>query len=106
MKVFLIMRFREAPLSIEVLATLCYPMGILTVKGKFLSNSSISRWSSGSNEILILDHFILLPGSIRWARLISCWSLFPCVLEVIDMLPLKITLISLICSSPLESTRR
>jgi hypothetical protein len=42
MKVFLIMRFKEASLSINVLATLCRLIGILITKGKFLSDSSIS----------------------------------------------------------------
>jgi hypothetical protein len=64
MKVFLIMRFREAPLSINVLATLCHPIGIFTMKGKFLSDSFVSGWSSGPNEILTLDHFIILLGSM------------------------------------------
>jgi hypothetical protein len=41
MKVFLIMRFNEAPLSINVLATLCHPIGILTMSGRFLSDSSV-----------------------------------------------------------------
>jgi hypothetical protein len=41
LKVFLIMRFNEAPLSINVLATLCYPIGILTMSGRFLSDSSV-----------------------------------------------------------------
>jgi hypothetical protein len=35
MKVFLIMRLREALLSTRVLATLCHPIGSLTMKGKF-----------------------------------------------------------------------
>jgi hypothetical protein len=87
MKVFLIIKFSEAPLSIKVLATLCRSIGILTTKGRFLSDSSISRWSSGPNEMPTLDHLILLSGSIRWARLISHWSFFPYVLEVMDMLP-------------------
>jgi hypothetical protein len=42
MKVFLIMRFNEAPLSINVLATLCRPIVSLTTNGKFLSDSSVS----------------------------------------------------------------
>jgi hypothetical protein len=50
--------------------------------------------SSGPNEMPTLDHFILLSGSIHWARLISCLSFFPYVLEVMDMLPPKTTLIS------------
>jgi hypothetical protein len=40
MKVFLIIRFNEAPLSINVLAALCRPIGILTMSGRFLSDSS------------------------------------------------------------------
>jgi hypothetical protein len=35
MKVFLMIRFNEAPLSIDVLATLYYPIDSLTTKGKF-----------------------------------------------------------------------
>jgi hypothetical protein len=46
MKVFLIMRFREAPLSINVLATLCHPIGIFTTKGKFLSDSFVCHAGS------------------------------------------------------------
>jgi hypothetical protein len=65
MNVFLIMRLREAPLSINVLATLCHPIDIFTTKGKFLLNSSVSGWSSGPNVILMLDLFIILPGSMR-----------------------------------------
>jgi hypothetical protein len=42
MKVFLMIRFNEAPLSISVLATLCYLINSLTMKGKFLLDSSIS----------------------------------------------------------------
>jgi hypothetical protein len=41
MKVFLIMRFNEAPLSINILATLCRPIEILTTSGRFLSDSSV-----------------------------------------------------------------
>jgi hypothetical protein len=87
MKVFLIIKFSETPLSIKVLATLWRPIEILTMRGRFQSNSSVSGWSSDPNEISASDHLILLPGSIRWARLISRWSFFPCVLEVMDMLP-------------------
>jgi hypothetical protein len=64
-KVFLIMRFNEVPLSINVLVTVCRPIGILTTNDKFLSDSSVSGWSFGQNEISTLDHLILLPGSIR-----------------------------------------
>jgi hypothetical protein len=71
MKIFLIMRFNEAPLSINVLATLCRLIDILTTNGKFLSNSFASWWSSGPNEISTLNHLILLPGLIHWAKLIS-----------------------------------
>jgi hypothetical protein len=39
MKVLLIMRFNEAPLSINVLATLCRPFGILMTSDRFLSDS-------------------------------------------------------------------
>jgi hypothetical protein len=42
MKVFLMIRFNEAPLSINVLTTLCRPIGSLTTNDKFLSDSSIS----------------------------------------------------------------
>jgi hypothetical protein len=42
MKVFLMMRLSEVPLSIRVLVTLCRPIGSLTTKGKFLSHSSVS----------------------------------------------------------------
>jgi hypothetical protein len=106
MKVFLIINFSEAPLSIKVLTTLCHPIEILTTKGRFLSDSSMSGWSSGPKEMSASDHLILLPGSIRWTRLILRWSFFPYVLEAMDMLPLKMTLISAICSSPSGSTRR
>jgi hypothetical protein len=71
MKVFLIIKFSEAPLSIKVLATLWHPIGILTMKRKFLSDSSVSGWPSGLNEMSASDHLILLPASIHWARLIS-----------------------------------
>jgi hypothetical protein len=42
MKVFLIMRFNEALLSINVLATLYRPIGILTTNDKFLSDNFVS----------------------------------------------------------------
>jgi hypothetical protein len=106
MKVFLIIKFSEDPLLIKVLATLCRPIGVLTMKGRFLSDGSVFVWSSGLNEIPTSDHLILLPGSIHWARLISRGSFHPCVLEAMDMLPLKITLISPICLSMSKSTRR
>jgi hypothetical protein len=106
MKIFLIIKLSKAPLSIIVLATLWCPIRILMTKGRFLSDRFASGWSSGLNERSILDHLILLLGSIHWARLISCWSFFPCVLEARDMLPLKITLISPIYSSLSESSRR
>jgi hypothetical protein len=51
MKVFLIIKFSEAPLSIKVLATLCRSIRILTTKGKFLSDNSVSGWSSGPNKM-------------------------------------------------------
>jgi hypothetical protein len=105
-KVFLIIKFSEAPLSIKVLATLRHPIRILMMKGRFLSDSCVSRWSSSLNEMSVSDHLILLPGSICWARLIPRWSFFPCVLEVMDMLHPNTTLISPIYSSPFESTRR
>jgi hypothetical protein len=41
MKVFLIKRFSEALLSINVLATLCCLIGILMMSGRFLSDSSL-----------------------------------------------------------------
>jgi hypothetical protein len=71
MKVILIIKFSEALLSIKVLITLWHPIGILMTKDRFLSGSSVSQWSSGSNEMSASDHLILLPGSIRWDRLIS-----------------------------------
>jgi hypothetical protein len=77
MKVFLIIKFNEAPLSIKFLATLWRPIRILTMKDRFLSDSSVSGWSSGLNEMSALDHPILLPGSICRTRLISRWSFFP-----------------------------
>jgi hypothetical protein len=64
MKVFLIIMFSEAPLSTRVLATLWRTIGILTMKGKFLSKSSASGWCYGLNEMSTSDHLILLPGSI------------------------------------------
>jgi hypothetical protein len=42
MKVFLMIRFNEAPLSIRVLVTLCRQISSLNTKGKFLSESSVS----------------------------------------------------------------
>jgi hypothetical protein len=51
MEVFLIIRFSDAPLLIKVLATLCRPIGILITKSKFPSDSSVSGWSSGPNEM-------------------------------------------------------
>jgi hypothetical protein len=65
MNVFLIMRLRKAPLSVRVLAILCHPIGSLTNMGKFRLESSVSRWSSGLNDISVSDHFILLPGLMR-----------------------------------------
>jgi hypothetical protein len=106
MKVFLMIRINEAPLSIGVLATLCRPIGNLTTNSKFLSDSYVSGWSSGLNDISTSHHFIILPGSMDWAKLISRSSFFPCVFEAMDMLHLKITLISPMCSSPLGSTQR
>jgi hypothetical protein len=41
MKVLFIIRFNEAPLSINVLATLCRPINILTMSGRFFSDSSM-----------------------------------------------------------------
>jgi hypothetical protein len=64
MKVFLMMRFNEALLLINVLATLCRPIGNLAMNDKFLSNSYVS-WSSSPNDIPTSDHFIILPGSMR-----------------------------------------
>jgi hypothetical protein len=100
MKVLLMIRFNQASLSVSVLTTLCRPIGKLTMNGKFLSDNSVSGWSSAPNYISMLDHFIILPGSMRWAKLISHLSLFPYVFEAMDMLPTKIMLISPICSSP------
>jgi hypothetical protein len=71
MKVFLIMRFNEAPLSINILVTLCRSIGILMMNDKFLPDSFVSGWSSSLNEMSTLDYLILLPGSIYWVRLIS-----------------------------------
>jgi hypothetical protein len=105
MKVFLMIRFNEAPLLISVLTTLRCLMGNMTTNGKFLSDNSIFGWSSGLNNISTSDHFIIFPGSMRWAKLISYLSLFPCVFEAMDMLPLKIMLISPIYSSPSGSTQ-
>jgi hypothetical protein len=65
MKVFLMIRFNEVTLSISVLATLCYPIGSLTMNGKFQLDNFVSRWSCGPNEMSTLDHIILLPGSMR-----------------------------------------
>jgi hypothetical protein len=65
MKVFLIKRLREAPQSINVLATLCRPIGIFTMKGKFLSDSSVSRWSSCLNVILKQANLVLDLFSLR-----------------------------------------
>jgi hypothetical protein len=42
MKAFLIKRFNKAPMSINVLATLCRLIGILTMSDRFLSDSSVS----------------------------------------------------------------
>jgi hypothetical protein len=82
MKVFLMIRFIEAPLSINVLVILYCPIGYLTTNGKFLSDSSVSGWSSGLNVISMLDHFIHLLGSMCYAKLISAMlrsaSLAPC----------------------------
>jgi hypothetical protein len=64
MNVFLMMRLSEAQLSIRVLATLCRPIGSLTMNDKFQLDSSISRRSLGPNEMLVSDHFIHLSGSI------------------------------------------
>jgi hypothetical protein len=64
MKVFLIIRFNEALLSINVLATLCHLIGSLTTNSKFLSDNSVSGWSCGPNEISTSDHLIILPSSM------------------------------------------
>jgi hypothetical protein len=64
MKVFFIIKFSDVQLSIRVLVTSCRPIGILTTKGKFLSDNSMSGWSSDPNEISTLDHLILLLGTI------------------------------------------
>jgi hypothetical protein len=65
MNVVLMMRLREALLSIRVLNTLCHLIGSLTAKGKFRLDSSIIGWSSGPNEMSISDHFILLSSLMR-----------------------------------------
>jgi hypothetical protein len=62
MKVFLMIRFNEAPLSIGVLATLCHPIGSLTTNDKFQSDNSVSGWSCGPKEISMSDYLIILPG--------------------------------------------
>jgi hypothetical protein len=105
MKVFLMIRFNEAPLSINVLAILGRPIGNLTMNGKFCSDRSVSRWSSSLNDISTSDHFILLPDSMPWDKLISYSSFFPCVFKAMDMLPPWIMLISPIYSSLPGSTR-
>jgi hypothetical protein len=65
MNIFFMMRLSEVPLSIRVLATLCRPIGSLITKGKFQLDISVSGWSLCLNEMSILDHFILLSGSIH-----------------------------------------
>jgi hypothetical protein len=62
MKVFHMIRFNDAPSSISVLATLCRPIGSLTTKGKYRSDSSVSQWSCGPNEMSTSDHLISLPS--------------------------------------------
>jgi hypothetical protein len=64
-KVFLMIRFNEAMLLISVFATICLLIGSLTMNGKFLSDSSMFRWSSGPNDMSMPDHFIPLPGSMH-----------------------------------------
>jgi hypothetical protein len=103
--VFLMMRLSEAPLSMRVLATLCRPIRSLTTKGKFRLDNFVVGWSSGPNEMSTLDHFIHRSGSMRWAKLISLSSFFPCVFEAMYKLPPKITLISSIWSSLSVSAR-
>jgi hypothetical protein len=68
MNVFLIMRLCDTPLSIRVLATLWRLIRILTLRSKLWLESSIP---GGPNEISVSDHFILLLGLMRWAKLIS-----------------------------------
>jgi hypothetical protein len=41
MKIFLMIRFNEAPVSINVLTTLCHLIGSLTMNGKFVLDSSV-----------------------------------------------------------------
>jgi hypothetical protein len=65
MKIFPIIKFSEAPLSIRVLATLWRPIGVLMMKGRFLSDSSMSEWSYSLNEMSTSDHLIILPGSMH-----------------------------------------
>jgi hypothetical protein len=65
MKVFLMIRFTKAPLSINILATLCRLIGSLTMNDKFLSDSSVYEWSCGLNEMSTSDHLIILPGLMR-----------------------------------------
>jgi hypothetical protein len=43
MKIFLMIRFNEAPLLINVLTTLCHPIGSLIMNDKLLSDSFISQ---------------------------------------------------------------
>jgi hypothetical protein len=65
MKVFLMIRFNEAPLLITVLVTLCRPIGNLTMNGKVLSDSSVTGWSSGPNDMSMLDHLVILLDLMR-----------------------------------------
>jgi hypothetical protein len=65
MNVFLVMGLSEVPLFTRVLSTLCRPIWSLTTKGKSQLDSSVSRWSSGPNEMSVSDHFILLSSSIH-----------------------------------------
>jgi hypothetical protein len=65
MKVFLMIRFNEVPLLISFLATMCRPIGSLVMNGKFLSDSSVSGWSCGPNEMPMSDRVIILPGLMR-----------------------------------------
>jgi hypothetical protein len=57
MNVFLMMRLREAPLSISVLATLCLMIESLPMKGEFQLESSI--WSDLLVQMICLCHQVV-----------------------------------------------
>jgi hypothetical protein len=96
--------FAEDPSTWSWLTLSFHDRGV--TKGKFRFESFVSGWSLALNEIFVSDHFILLPGSMRWARLISISSFFPWVFKAMDKLPPKMSLISSSCSSLLGSAGR